>query len=411
VKRVVADRRDDAADPTVVEPHGLADAHHVDQLRRLARDVRGDPRAPWRGGPRQRERVAEVQDERALERRQRVDGGLAVGPVHDGPGLHIGCPFGQDLRGSVGHRGHAPATDTAASVAQLQLVAGFQCRHERGRHRHRWRASVGRGGRQPRPCGGEHLSQRVPLRAQLEHLGARRERAGAALGTGQIDGDLARPSERAGGLSHVVGHRSPRRQVVVRGVDAGAVHAVTDERVDPCGVVGVLAREGHHDPDPAGRRGRSEQPVAVLLKERPTALAGHGARVGPRARVAADDPVEHREHGLQRGQHVWFTSPERREAALGELPLELPIVAPTQRQVVQQVHGARPLRVVNRGEQMGGLSLAPTHLREQSVQCVAQGGPRCSRIDRHDAAAYHSAASRCQPDHRSEKFSRRCEGR
>ena len=139
-------------------------------------------------------------------------------------------------------------------------------------------------------------------------------------------------------------HARPAIGLVVRAVDAHAVHALLDELRHQRVVVGGLAGHGHHDRDAATVGTRPQRRFGVRIEQ---ALSfGEIDGVITRRFVGVRDPgkpPERVEHRVDRRQHVGLGAPERREACGGQLMLERAQVAAAQRQVMQQVASARAM--------------------------------------------------------------------
>ena len=113
-------------------------------------------------------------------------------------------------------------------------------------------------------------------------------------------------------------------------------------------VVGRFARHGDHDGHAAIGRNGPKHGLGMRIQQPPARFEIDGGLVRLVGLPGAPErAVEHRKHRVDRGQHVRFRAPERRQARPREPHLQRPEVAAAQREVVQQVHRALALARVD----------------------------------------------------------------
>ena len=342
---------DQARDLAVVEVDRLARARVAEDLGQRAADLRRSARrrrtrGPFRGHEPQG--VAGTQHERRLDRGQRAHRGSrqAVAAAHE-PDLEAGLePHAlQEVREApagpgAGDHELAPA---AAQVAQRQRVAGRgtfqQGRAQRQAHVVLRRAVLAPGDEED-ARGAQGLAARAALGLQVQRAGPRRERGGTQLGAGKVDQHAARAPEGLRRRARVPRDALPHVRVVVRRVDARAVHAAPDQRAHEIRVPGRLGRHGDHDVRGALRRRRSEQRARMALEQGRPALEVD-RQVARHAVHPTADARERGQHGLDAGQRVGLGPPERGETERSEWALQVAQVEAAQRDVVRQVAGAR----------------------------------------------------------------------
>ena len=166
-----------------------------------------------------------------------------------------------------------------------------------------------------------------------------RKRLDSTLGAGQIHLDSAVAAELVRRQPDVADHGGPRRRVVVRAVDAGAVQPGGDESLDQGGVGRRFARQGDHDRRrvflPAEQR-------AALGAEKALALRPDvGGRKGSVAGAA--DARQRRSHRVEIGHDVALATPERGKPERRQRRLQLGKVAASKREIAREVLGRRPV--------------------------------------------------------------------
>ena len=114
-----------------------------------------------------------------------------------------------------------------------------------------------------------HASECVARRLDLDDRRTGLERASAQLGPGQVHQHAALPTGRLFGPTEVLDHASPCRVVVMRAVDAHAVHAVLEQVLDQAVIVGGFAGHRDHDRHAAIRRSPSRASVCALQQSPP----------------------------------------------------------------------------------------------------------------------------------------------
>jgi len=351
------------ADAPVVEPDRVACPHVGEHLRQRAADVRRRQhaaRAVQRRRlarlvvGRQQQQVALVQQQVALLRRQFAHPGFAVFAVpafaaqHDA-GRQIGG-VGAQAPGIAGaDLDDLQAARTAAGVLEADAVALGEVQQPVGADR---QAGVRLGRRldrlvrrmQPEARRRGDAAEGIALRAHLPHLRPRRHRPGAQLRPGQVHQHLAAPLERLLSASQVFDHAQPGARLVVGAVDAHAVHAAGQEVVHQLVVEGRLARHGHHDAHVAADRGGAEQGLGMTVQKLGAGLEAERCRPGGQRRLAACEPVQHAQHGVDAGQHMRFGTAEGGQAEFGQARLQRTQVVLPHGEVVHQV--ARAVAVV-----------------------------------------------------------------
>lgn len=141
--------------------------------------------------------------------------------------------------------------------------------------------------------------------------GRHAHRRGPQTGSAKVHRHTARHSGLGRPSPHIGDHPLPHAFVVMRAVDAGAVHASSHEVSDQWIVVGGFARQRHHDADFAPSPRPSEHLDGV---DRQSSLA----TIERRARgtlcgvvLVGDNRGERRNDGVQAGKHVCLASSER----------------------------------------------------------------------------------------------------
>ena len=201
-------------------------------------------------------------------------------------------------------------------------------------------------GRQPDACRRDHPAEHVPARADTEHRRSGLDLAGAQFGTAQVHHHPAGTAQRLLGPPQVFDHALPGILVVVRAIDAHAVHALFEQGVDERVVCGGLTGHGDHDPHLATRCGRPEQTFG-MTGEQVGALGKIPLRwvlVRP-FRCWFGQLRQGVEDGVQGCKHMRFSSAQRRQPEGRQSMLERAEIAPPERQVMEQVPGA--LRVID----------------------------------------------------------------
>jgi hypothetical protein len=139
-------------------------------------------------------------------------------------------------------------------------------------------------------------------------------------------------------------HREPLCSTVVGTVDACHVHARSHHVVHQCAVQGGLARQSHHDANPALLRCGAEQGRSVLLEQlRPGVKAG-GFILLQWCPFPPDEAVQDPQYLVQVGQHMRFRPAQRRQAQSGQPGLDGAHVELPQGQIVGQIGSTQPLR-------------------------------------------------------------------
>ncbi len=354
---VRGDAADRAADLAVVEEDRLADADpHEDLRQRTGHEGRLQQvpvvvanRVPaGHLAAHEVERVAGPQRDPLLGCRQRADGAFRDQPrlapqrkVHSRHDVRRRIGLAQAFAGAGSD--DAQQALAVAGVGERDRIAGLRFREQRARDGYRRLVAAGFASRrdEPHARGRRHASERVAHRPPLRDRGPGLDRAGAELGSGQVEGQRAALAGLALGLMQTLDHSLPDRGAVVRAVDAHDLHAGLDEVADQRRLVGRLARHRHHDPGRPATARRPEDRVRVRREQRVTAAERDRWRCANFGRNRLlTKRAERLLHRLQRGHHVRLHAAQRAQAESGKLALQLADVEAADGEIVDEVVGA-----------------------------------------------------------------------
>ncbi len=241
-----------------------------------------------------------------------------------------------------------------ACVAKFQRDPGTEFFKKRAGHRE---DCGGEGGSslvnfirgKPYASGSRHAPIFVALGTALYDRGARLDGPRPKLRAWEIHEDLARVSSLLARALQILDHAEPKFGIVVRAIDAHAVHPGLDKLANGLVIRRCLGTHGYHDSNGAPGRRRPEERFGMFFKQ--LGSCRHADSRSPRARnrcVRSKQLCQHMVYGLNRVENVAFGAAERGEAQPRKLRLQFANIVPAERQVVSQVSGAGAIGFVKR---------------------------------------------------------------
>ena len=160
----------------------------------------------------------------------------------------------------------------------------------------------------------------------------------AAFGAGDIHQNAAGPPKPLPRRADVGDHPRPGFGVVMRAVDARAIHPGFEQALDQGGVRRRLGRQGRHDSRMRTWPRRAENPFAFAAQSLLAGASLRRRRIG-RVGLAAQAP-QAGDQRVERGSHLRLAATERGKTVTREAQLQLAQIMAAQGQIIREIERA-----------------------------------------------------------------------